>query len=283
MADSSVEKTSDLQLWGKTKKSILQRWGDPRVNTVLFIAAILLVWELGALQSAPHRFPSIIEVTTGMYQIATGQETFSFVSEVSVTIFRTIAAVAIALLIGVPLGIMMGRQELFGNFASVYVLLSMSVPSFVWAFLGVLWFGMTDHLVPVMVGVIVLIPYVVFNTWEGTKQVNENLVEMTEVFQLSTLGVWRHVFIPHLLPYIMSSTRMIIANGWKIMLVAEIFGAQSGVGFVISEYFLTQQNDMILAWSLPVLALVFVFERLLRRLEHRLFGWKSETDEMVAV
>lgn len=260
---------------------ISPKWNHEKYNTVVLIVSLLLIWEIGAYQSSPNRFPSLFEVGAGLYAIAIGATEYAFIPEISATIFRLVIVVTLSLGIGIPLGIAMGRRSITADFFSVHVLLSMSIPAFVWAFLGVLWFGMTEYLVTIMVGVIVLVPYVVFNIWQGTKEIDNNLIEMSTVFELSTKSRWKNIFIPHLLPYILSSTRMIVAVGWKIMLVAEIFGATSGLGFVINEYFLSHRNDMILAWSIPLMALIFAFERLLRRLEINLFDWKSETDDYV--
>lgn len=253
----------------------------PWFNTVVLLIALVLIWEAAAFQSDPNRFPSLLEVGAGLYAIATGSAQFSFLTHAYATLIRIVASVSLSLLIGVPLGIMMGRSALTEDVFFIHVMLSMSVPAFVWAFLGVLWFGMTEYLVTVMVGIIVLVPYVVFNVWQGTKNIDENLLEMGTVFKLKNRSVWRNIFIPHLTPYILSSTRMIVAIGWKIMLVAELFGANSGLGHVISEYFFNHQNDMILAWSIPFIILIFLFERVLRRLEMGLFEWRAEGDNYV--
>jgi NitT/TauT family transport system permease protein len=248
----------------------------------MLIAGLLLIWEIGASQSTPERIPSLVSIGGALYTIAIGGAEYAFVPQVSATIFRLIVSVVLSLLVGVPIGIIMGRTTVAEYSLSVPVLISMSIPAFVWAFLGVLWFGRTEYLVTVMVGVIVLAPIVVFNVWQGTKEIDTNLLEMSDVFKLSTQATWRHVFLPHLTPYIISSTRMIVAVGWKIMLVAEIFGAENGLGFVINEYFLLLRNDMILAWSLPVMSLIFVFDQLLRWIETELFDWKSDLDQYVA-
>lgn len=257
-------------------------WQHGTFLTVLLFAGLLLLWELSASQSTPERIPSLLSVGGAFYTIATGGTEYAFVPQVTATLLRLVVSVVLSLLIGVPIGIIMGRTTVAEYSLSVPVLVSMSIPAFVWAFLGVLWFGRTEYLVTVMVGVIVLAPIVVFNVWQGTKEIDKNLLEMSDVFELSTQATWRHLFLPHLTPYILSSTRMIVAVGWKIMLVAEIFGADNGLGFVLNEYFLLLRNDMILAWSLPVMSLIFVFDRLLRRLELELFDWKNDLDNYVA-
>lgn len=257
-------------------------WRYDRFATVLLIASLVLIWEISASQSTPERIPSLLSVGAALYAIATGATEYAFLSQVSATILRLVISVVLSLLVGVPLGILMGRNTVAESSFSVPVLVSMSIPAFVWAFLGVLWFGRTEYLTTVMVGIIVLSPIVVFNVWQGTKEIDPNLLEMSQVFELSVGSTWRHVFLPHLTPYILSSTRMIVAVGWKIMLVAEIFGADNGLGFVINEYFLLLRNDMTLAWSLPMMCLIFVFDRLLRRLEIKLFDWKNDLDNHIA-
>lgn len=245
-------------------------------STVLLVLLIAVLWEVIAFNSSPSRFPSLYDIVLGLYIVFTGTGQFQLLQHVPITLARVAISVIISLLIGIPLGIMMGIKQLSEDFFATYVLLSMTVPAFVWAFLGVLWFGMTTYLVPVMVGVIVLVPYVVFNVWQGTKDINQDLIQMANVFDLSKKSMWNNIYIPHLLPYLFSSARMIIAIGWKIMLVAEVFGAQNGLGFVVSELFLTQQNDLIIAWSIPVMALIFAFERLLLKYEKHKFMWRED-------
>jgi ABC-type nitrate/sulfonate/bicarbonate transport system permease component len=69
---------------------------------------------------------------------------------------------------------------------------------------------------------------------------------------------------------------------WRIVLVVEIFGTQTGIGFVIQNYFISQQNDMLLAWTVPVFLLVFAFERVLQRIEKRKFAWREQGEKSPA-
>jgi len=261
----------------KEQRSSLDLRSFKPSGTFLLVVLLVLIWEAIAFTSSPSEFPNLFEVGSGLYVVFSGTGQFQFLNHVPITVARIGLAVVISLLIGIPIGIAMGSHEFSEDFLAVYILLSMSVPAFVWAFLGLLWFGITTFLVPVMVGVIVLVPYVVFNVWQGRKELESNLIEMGSVFELSQRSIWRNIYIPHLAPYLFSSTRMVVALSWKIMLVAEIFGTQRGLGFVVSEYFLSHQNDMIIAWSIPVMALILGFERLLLRVEKRQFEWRDDS------
>jgi len=263
----------------KTADRLSNRVPNPfgRVNgTAALVGTILLVWQTIAAVTSSAQFPGLVEIAEGVFVVLSGTGEYSFMRHVPLTLARIVLSVVPALLIGIPLGILMGRSDVVENYVSVYVLLLLAIPALVWAFLGALWFGLTTYLVPVFVGVLILLPYSIINAWEGTKDLNPDLVEMAEVFEADSRAVWRQVFIPHLLPYIFSTTRTVVAVAWKIMLVAEIFGTQSGLGYVVNAYFLLQRSDMILAWSVPVMVIIFGFDRVLKRIEDRQFAWRDD-------
>jgi len=240
---------------------------------------IIFSWEFIASFYPSHVFPNLIELAGSVGSLFTASGEFSLLNNVSLTLARIVMSVTITMVLGVLIGVSMGLNEYVESYFRVYVLVSLAVPAVVWALLSATWFGLTRFLVPVFTGVLVLLPYVVINTWEGTKALDTDLTEMAEAFGGNGPLLWYKVFYPQLLPFLLSSLRTVISIGWKIMLVAEIFGSQSGVGFVVNRYFFTQENDMILAWTLPVLAVILVVDRLLRRYEKRQFQWKeSGTD-----
>lgn len=249
-----------------------------RHPTLVFLAVIVVLWQVAAARAPAHEFPGLGELAVALASLPSDGR-YPPLEHIPLTLVRIALSVVLAMVIGVPLGIGMGVNERFEDYASVFVLLSLAVPALVWAFLAALWFGLTTYLVPVFTGVLILLPYVVINTWEGTKDVDPDLAEMAAAFEAGTLLRWRHLYLPHLTPYLLSTVRTVLAVGWKIMLVAEIFGTQSGLGYVINGYFRMQRNDLILAWSIPVMCVIFLAERLLKHLEDTQFDWR-ETDDI---
>jgi NitT/TauT family transport system permease protein len=252
-----------------------------RVTTVAMAVLLILSWEFIASFYPSHQFPSLIELLTAIGSILVDPE-FAVVENVSMTLARIFFSVVIAMLLGVSIGVPMGLNKYAESYLKVYVLISLAVPALIWALLATLWFGLTSFLVPVFTGVLVLLPYVIINSWEGAKSIDSELVEMATAFGGSGPLLWYKIYYPQLLPFLLSSLRTIISIGWKIMLVAEIFGAQTGVGFVINRYFILQRNDMILAWTIPMMAIIFGIDRLLHRYENQQFDWRDVNDETVA-
>ena len=251
----------------------------PVNETVVLFAVLLLIWEVTASFYSPTAFPGILDIIAGMERMVDGSEQYVFQEHVHMTLFRIVTAAGIAVLIGTPIGIFMGTNNVIRGVSLFYLLILLTMPAFMWAFIAVIWFGLTTHLVPLFAGVLALLPYVIVNIWKGAESVDTKLLEMGKVFNADTLSIWRNIYLPHLLPFIFSTVRMVLSLSWRIILVVEIFGTQTGIGFAIETYFLSSQNDMLIAWILPVLILIFLFERGLQRIERKQFAWRSNTDE----
>lgn len=251
-------------------------------ETIILFAGLIVLWELTASFYSPSQFPGFLDIFAAIGRMVNGSEHLVFQEHVGATLFRIVAAGLLALGIGIPIGVLMGSNGRFRGIFLFYLLVVLTVPSVMWAFLAVTWFGLTTHLVPLLAAVLALLPYVIINIWKGTESVDGKLLEMSGVFGAGTTTIWRNVYFPHLMPFIFSTSRMVLSLSWRIVLVVEIFGTQSGVGFAIKNYFITQQNDMLLAWALPIFLLIFAFERILQRVEKRKFAWREQSDESPA-
>ena len=156
------------------------------------------------------------------------------------------------------------------------LVLLLTFPAVCWAFLSVLWFGLSGA-APVLTIVLIVIPFVALNIWEGTKAVEKNLLEMGSVYRAGRSLMLRKVLIPQLMPYIFSSLRIALSLSWKIALVAEAFGATSGVGQKLIYWFQDTRVDMMLAWGLSFMIVMALIDLLVFRLwARRSFAWRPQ-------
>lgn len=247
--------------------------------SVLAIALFLIFWQLVSYRFDPTVFPGLGRLVDNMMIVLASADQFGFVENLVPSLIRISLGFVSSMLIGVVLGTAMGVNPLFEEYLTAPVMAIMTFPAVVWAFMGVLWFGITDFGVHVMVITLVVAPYVTVNVWKGAESVDTSLVEMAASFDAGRVRRWRHIHIPHLQPFIFSSSRLAFALSWKISLIAEVFGATSGVGYIVSYYFQTLRADMIIAWTVPVMILMFAVERQFKRIEERSFAWRPELDE----
>ncbi len=246
------------------------------------VAIFVVVWQLAASVVPAYVFPNLFELGAAFEQAFGPDPQFNVLDHYPITIARVLLAAVLCLVVGVVMGIVMGTSKTAQEYLMVYVLATFAFPSVIWAFFAILWMGLSVWFVTVFPVFMVVMPYVTINVYEGMTDLDGRLPEMADSFGASRFLVWQNIYIPHLLPHLFANARLALMLSWKITLVGEIFGTTSGVGLIINNYFQANQNEMIIAWVIPMMVLVFLADRLLTRLEHRLFAWRATPDKTTA-
>ncbi|MFB6105813.1 MAG: ABC transporter permease [Halobacteriaceae archaeon] len=255
----------------------------PRPVTVASVLAVLVGWQLLASAFPPYRFPGLVRLGTNVVTVLAGEGEADPIVTIGATLARVAVGFAASYVLALAWGIAMAVRPAAEDYLGAPLYTLLTVPSVVWAFLGVLWFGLTEHLVPVFVVVLVVFPYLAVTVWEGVEAVDADLVEMARAFDASAVETARHVYLPQLLPTLFTTARLGLAVAWKLSLVAEVFGASTGVGVVIKYHFENFDTGMVVAWAVPVMVLMFGVDLALRRLERRLTPWRADADRDVEV
>ena len=192
------------------------------------------------------------------------------------TLVRIIEGLVICMLIGTALGLLMGRERNVEAFFDSWVMVLLTFPAICWAFLAVLWFGLSD-IGPILTIVLIVFPFVTMNIWEGTKAVEKDLVDMATVYKANRYLMVRRVLIPQLMPFIFSALRIALSLSWKIALVGEAFGVGSGVGQKLIYWFDDTRVDMMLAWGVSFMIFMVAIDLVVFRLwEKRTFAWRPK-------
>ena len=143
-----------------------------------------------------------------------------------------------------------------------------------WLFLGVIWFGINGVTVVFSV-TLVLLPFVIINLRTGLQELDSELGELGHSLSRSRLRAFALISIPQLIPYLFATLRTCFGVAWKVMLTAELFGGNAGIGADLNEA--RQQLDSETIFALILFILVFVvatetlvFRPLQRRMDGRL-------------
>ena len=192
------------------------------------------------------------------------------------TLARILEGFAISMLIGIAFGLLMGLKRSIEIFFDSWIMVLLTFPAVCWAFLSVLWFGLSQT-APIFTIVLIVFPYVALNIWAGTKAVEKDLITMGNVYKADRSLMLRKVLIPQLMPYIFSSLRISLSLSWKIALVAEAFGAGSGVGQQLIYWFQETRVDMMLAWGVSFMIVMVLIDLLVFRTWARhTFAWRPQ-------
>ena len=149
---------------------------------------------------------------------------------------RVFTAFFLAMIIGSAIGIIMGRKEKIDDYLDGWLILALNIPALVTIILCFIWFGLNE-VAAILAVAINKIPTVTVILREGTKAIDEKLVDVGKLYNLSKYELTKNIIIPQLFPYFVSAARSGLALIRKIVLVVELLGRSNGVGFKINEFF----------------------------------------------
>jgi NitT/TauT family transport system permease protein len=222
------------------------------------------------------RLPPPDKVVREMWEIIKHEDVYG---NFKASIFKVFYGFFLAILVGTPLGFLMGKSKWWNAFFNAPVVIAGSVPSITYAVMSLVIFGISS-VGPVLVTGIIAMPYIALNVSEGVQGVDRGLIQMSQAFGRSPSDVMRQVIFPSVTPFVFAGLRLAFAISWKVEQLTEVFGSGSGVGFQIRRSFNLFNITGVLAWVLLFVAFMLIFERLvLARLERYLFRWRTWESE----
>jgi NitT/TauT family transport system permease protein len=178
------------------------------------------------------------------------------------TLYRVLTGLALAIAIGLPLGILMARMKPVENFVMPLLSALMPIPSLAWAPVFILWFGLGNTAAILVVLYAALFP-MLLNTWTGVRAVNPLWLRAAGAMGANERALFWKVMVPGASPFIITGIRQAFLRAWIAVIGAEYLAASDwGLGWVIfdAKEFL---NTALMLASLAVIGLIgFVFERL---------------------
>jgi len=239
--------------------------------SALSIIALGVAWQAVATFSDPRLFPGPGQVGARLVEAALDGALFV---NIGVTLARVLASFVLAMAIGTAIGIALGRILLLDRLFDPWLILFLNLPALVVIVLCYIWLGLNEAAAITAVA-INKIPNVAVTLREGGRALDRDLLEMASVYRIGRWRTLRHVILPQLAPYFMGAIRSGLALVWKIVLVVELLGRSSGVGFVISAAFQVFDVATILAYALAFVAVIQMIEFLiLQPWERRLNQWR---------
>lgn len=241
---------------------------------VLSLAAMLLVWTVASqLTDRPQTLPAPWQVAGRIAALAASGELWL---NAGMTLFRVAASFALAMAVGMALGLWMGRSRAADDWLNPGVIILLNVPALVVIVLCYIWIGLNET-AAILAVALNKIPVVTVMIREGSRALRPDLDDMARAFRMAPLARLRHVVLPQLAPQIAASARAGISLIWKIVLVVEFLGRSNGVGFKIHLLFSSFDVTGVLAWALAFVAVMLAIDLfLLRPLEARASRWRQD-------
>jgi ABC-type nitrate/sulfonate/bicarbonate transport system permease component len=242
---------------------------------IVSLVVVLLLWEYYGRRVNPILFTYPWAIARAFVSLVASGELQSYMKESLLVL--TYASV-LSIIVGVVLGVVMGRFSLVEWATDIYVSALYSTPMVAMVPLIVLWFGFRVPAKVIVVFLFMVFP-VLLNTYEGVKNVDRNLQEVARAFCSSERQLWRHLIIPSAIPFIVAGVRLAIGRGLVGMIVAEFYTSVTGLGYMIVRYANAFETDKLFVPIVVVMILGVGLMSLAKWVEGRIAPWRNSEDK----
>ena len=260
------------------------------------LAVFALIWELIAIlvavsQGGDWKLETIIEVVQGgnsfylprfSFVVAAffnAVQTPMFFKDVGISMYHFLIGAVSALILGIPIGMIMGWFKSLDYALSPIVELFRPIPPLAWIPFAIIWLHLTHQSAGFIIFMGMVFP-IILSTYSGFKNVSKIYVEAAKVLgNVSSIKLIRYIAAPAASPMILSGIRTAMGVGWMCLAAAEMFGVSvSGIGFRLWHYFGLQDMTNVVVCMLTLgfigLLLDFLFQYFL---QNRLLKWQKGT------
>lgn len=258
-------------------KTLLQRfeWKD-KLLALIVPLIVLVTWQsVVSLQlfSEMILVPPLTVMTT-LAELARSGELYK---NIMYSLQRVLTGFLLGASSGFFLGLVMGLSSFLDRLVGPLIKACKQVPQFALMPLIILWFGIDEVSKVVFISIGAFFP-MVFNTYQGVRDIPKKYCELARVFNYTKFRYLTKVILPGAVPSIITGVRHSLGLSWMFVVGAELFGSESGVGYMMVWARQLFQIDIVMVGLLVIGVIGFVMNVILQMIEKRLLRWRVSFD-----
>jgi len=237
------------------------------------IVLLIFVWQILSFFYDEMILPSPKVTLITLFSILSN---FDVWQHVYLTVFCIIMALIFGTLFGITLGILASFSSWVNALIKPVKDLLIAIPPVALVILAIIWFGEGTLFTTIIVSALVF-PLIYESTVNAIKAVDQDLIEMANVFQINARTRLLDIYLPSIIFYILANFLLAAGLAVRMMILAEILGATKGIGHLISmaqKYLITQD---IFAWLIILITIILAFEGgLVYIIKKYLLRWQTQ-------
>ena len=235
------------------------------------LAAVLSIWEIFGARVDPVLFTTPSKVAVAAVGMIASGELWNYLWPSLVVLLFGLSSAAV---IGIAVGLLLARFWVLDVALGVYITFLYSTPSVALVPLIVLWAGFETTAKVIILFLFAFFPMAI-NTYQGVKNVDPRLIEVGRAFRCSERQLWLNIVLPGALPFIVTGLRLAVGRGLIGMVLADLYTAISGIGYLIVRTASTYQVDKMFVPIVTLGILGVTLTALLRVLEVKVAPWTA--------
>jgi sulfonate transport system permease protein len=277
LADAAESELSDDRARA-VRAASSRRWRWALVNMAIrlvSLAVFLVAWEIVGNGIDPVLFTTPSAVAKAGVEMIWSGELWTY-------LWPSLKVLAIgfslAVVFGIAIGLLLARYWVLDVALSVYITFLYSIPSVALVPLIVLWAGFETTAKVIILFLFAFFPMVI-NTYQGVKAVDPKLIEVGRAFRCSERQLWGNIVLPAALPFIVTGLRLALGRGLIGMVLADLYTAISGIGYLIVRTASTYQVNKMFVPIVTLGLLGVTLTALLRLAEKYVAPWTNVSEE----
>jgi NitT/TauT family transport system permease protein len=240
-------------------------------QTVVSLLVFAVCWQVLSYLSPwlgipPFAVPSLVKIAQRIVVITP--------LDVVVTLARVIGALIVSFVLGIAAAMAMYRSKTLDDYLHPMIRILMAVPVVSWILFAVLWFPGVEFRIGFVLFV-VCGPVFLVDTLDAMRNVPRELRQMMRSFRPTTLQFFLKLMLPAIVPTIFTSWKVNISLAIRVVTIAELVGAVTGIGHQLSVAQELFSVADVFAWTVVLVVLLFLLEGAVARVEHRLLRWRA--------
>jgi len=223
---------------------------------LLGIILILAGWQVLAWFSHPLIVASPASTVRALYgMLANGELAKSLL----ITLQRQLLGLILGVIAGTSLGVIGGMKVSLDNMFLPAINTILATPGVIFVVIAMVWFGQGSTQV-VFVTALLVLPIMYVNAVKGIHSIESNLLQMVKIYRVPWEITIRKLYLPGLLNGFIAGFSLSVASSFRTTIMAELLGAQNGIGnaiFVTRGYL---ETDKLFAWTVTLIVMVTLVE-----------------------
>lgn len=234
------------------------------------------LWHLAVRMSGTNVFPTPVAVGRAVLELVRQQLLVRYITD---SLLRVGAGFGAAVLVGVPLGCLLGRYRGAATAVNPVIQLLRPISPLAWIPLAIIFFGVSNLATLFLVFLASLFPMLTV-TMNAVQEIPPIFLNVGRNFGLSPLQLWWRVILPAALPQVLLGLRLTFGIAWLVIVAAEMIAVDSGLGYLILDSRNAgKRYDLVVAGMLLIGLVGLTLDTLIRRVETlRPVRWSFRND-----
>ncbi len=238
------------------------------------LTIVLTGWELLGGKLDPVLFATPSKIAAAAVAMIASGELWNYLWPSLIVLLNGLALAAV---FGIGIGLVLARFRALDVAFEMYITFLYATPTVALVPLIVLWAGFESTAKIIILFLFAFFPLVI-NTYQGVKNVDPKLIEVGKAFRCSERQLWWNIVLPAVLPFIVTGLRLAVGRGLIGMVLADLYTAISGIGYLIVRTASTYRIDKMFVPIVTLGLLGITLTALLRLVEKRVAPWTAATE-----